>query len=104
MTLDLGVDVWKVVQDIVRVGAWLIGKVIQGFNWGHARFVDAGGEPAGLLYIIIWVVMIPFIIAMWTISGAQESMENLQKFISALALRGIAVGIIVFVILFLLGG
>jgi len=99
-----GIDVWKILTDLGRVLLWGLGKVFEVFNWGRQIFIQAGGEPAGLLYIVILVVFIPLVIILHTTSGTQASIENFQKLVASTALKLIIVGLIIFVILFVLSG
>lgn len=80
----------------------LLTAVYNGFVWGGDVVAEYGGEPARLLFYIIVLIVIPFILITHSIAKTQAGIEGMHAALAGLFLKAIAVGLITFVILFIL--
>lgn len=70
-------------------------------NVSYNFVVQAQGEAAGFLFLILIFVVIPFLVAFFSISRVQQKVESLQAFLAKFFIKIILIGIMTFTLMFL---
>lgn len=93
---------FEIFVEIGKVIIILLTTVYNTFIWSGDVVATYGGEPARLLFYIIILLVIPFILISYSIAQTQASIETFQAGTASFFLKAVIVGLIVFVLLFVL--
>jgi len=89
---------WEILN-IIYVGlGFIYNMMLVSYNF----VVQAQGEAAGFMFLLVMFVVIPFLVAFFSISRVQQKVESLQAFLAKFFIKLILIGLVTFTMMFLM--